>query len=426
MRILTVATDLGIGGTQRVAQNLTIGMQSRGAEVAFLAHRHGGPRQAHLAARNIETFVVADGKTLATALDEAAAWKPDIVHIHRTGRPDADETAILRRLRATGAKVVETNVFARYDWTEGGDLIDAHCQISRWCAFKWHSWAGRKAERKLSFLLPYAVDIDSIHPLPADERAALRGKFGVPAGRFLFGRIGQPLEPKWDPEILNAFRQVAEAGHDVGLLLVGAPASYPDRVAALPQPVRDRILFLPTTSNDKELQGYFSVLDSFLHLAHIGESFGMVLCEAMLAGVPVVTLSTPLRDNSQLEVIGHGQGGVVALDAAAVPKAMIALMADGALRQHVRDNGRDWVASRFAVDKITADLAAIYDVVLGVTAPADSPVEVNNPPSLAWIDDMLSRGIGTGMSPVERTQFHAIHSPLGYKAYFAARKLMRR
>ena len=426
MRVLTVATDLGIGGTQRVAQNLTIGMQSRGADVAFLAHRNGGPRQAHLAARNIETFVVSSDKTLATALDEATTWKPDIVHIHRTGRPDAGETAILRQLRGTGAKVVETNVFARYDWTEGGELIDAHCQLSRWCAYKWHSWAGRKADNKLSFLLPYAVDIDSIHPLPADERAALRSKFGVPAGRFLFGRIGQPLEPKWDPEILNAFRQVVEAGHDVGLLLVGAPASYPGRVAALPQPVRDRILFLPTTSNDKELQGYFSVLDSFLHLAHIGESFGMVLCEAMLAGVPVVTLSTPLRDNSQLEVIGHGQGGVVALDAAAVPKAMIALMGDSALRQRVRDTGRDWVASRYAVDKITADLAAIYDVVLGVTAPADSPIEVNNPPSLAWIDDMLSRGIGTGMSPIERAQFRAIHTPLGYKAYFAARKLLRR
>ena len=56
-------------------------------------------------------------------------------------------------------------------------------------------------------------------------------------------------------------------------------------------------------------------MDGFLHVSRIGESFGMVLCEAMLCGVPVVTLSTPLKDNSQLEVVGPRRGRAGGADA---------------------------------------------------------------------------------------------------------------
>ena len=45
MRILTVVAGLGVGGTERAAQNLTLGLKALGAEVAVLAHAEGGPRE---------------------------------------------------------------------------------------------------------------------------------------------------------------------------------------------------------------------------------------------------------------------------------------------------------------------------------------------------------------------------------------------
>jgi hypothetical protein len=44
-------------------------------------------------------------------------------------------------------------------------------------------------------------------------------------------------------------------------------------------------------------------------MSKIGESFGFVLAEALLCGCPVVTLSTPFKDNAQFEVVGDKIGG---------------------------------------------------------------------------------------------------------------------
>lgn len=47
-------------------------------------------------------------------------------------------------------------------------------------------------------------------------------------------------------------------------------------------------------------------------MARIGETFGIVLAEAILCGLPVVTHQTPYSENSQAEVVGHLRGGLVA------------------------------------------------------------------------------------------------------------------
>ena len=87
----------------------------------------------------------------------------------------------------------------------------------------------------------------------------------------------------------------------------------------------------------------YSSLDCFLHAARIGESFGMVLAEAMLCGCPVVTASRPFKDNSQVEVVGHLKGGVVARSAKSLATALRAFRFDPGIRQQLQSNLRQWV-----------------------------------------------------------------------------------
>ena len=211
MRILTVVAGMGVGGTERAAQNLTLGLKRLGAEVAVLAHAERGPREAAYHAAGIAVF----GPGEAAA---AAGWGADVVHIHRTGYANARETDLMRLLKRPGAKVVETNVFARFDAGEGGRLIDVHCPLSRWCAWKWSAWGGAAARAKPMRVLPNAVDAGGIGRVPDAVRAEVRARLGVPPGRFLFGRIGQPHPAKWSPRIFAAFAAVLARGHDVGLL----------------------------------------------------------------------------------------------------------------------------------------------------------------------------------------------------------------
>ena len=154
-------------------------------------------------------------------------------------------------------------------------------------------------------------------------------------------------------------------------------------------------------------------MDGFLHLSRIGESFGMVLCEAMLCGVPVVTLSTPLKDNSQLEVVGHGVGGLVALTPEAVPDAMAALIADAELRARVLAGGADWVRGRFGVERVSREAMAIYAGLL-----SGAPVE-RQVPDAGWLAAMRARGLGRRPGMADGLAFRLLHMPAVYRAYLA-------
>ena len=152
-------------------------------------------------------------------------------------------------------------------------------------------------------------------------------------------------------------------------------------------------------------------MDGFLHLSRIGESFGMVLCEAMLCGVPVVTLSTPLKDNSQLEVVGHGIGGLVALTPRAVPEAMLALIADAGLRARVRAGGAAWVEERFGVGRVAGEAMAIYEAVL-----AGRPGSRGRVPDPGWIEAIAGRGFGRRPGMAERACLAAAACAAVYRA----------
>ena len=78
--------------------------------------------------------------------------------------------------------MVETNVFARFDAGEGGRLIDVHCPLSRWCAWKWSAWGGAAARAKPMRVLPNAVDAGGIGRVPDAVRAEVRARLGRAAG----------------------------------------------------------------------------------------------------------------------------------------------------------------------------------------------------------------------------------------------------
>jgi hypothetical protein len=109
----------------------------------------------------------------------------------------------------------------------------------------------------------------------------------------------------------------------------------------------------------------YSSMDCFVHGAQIGESFGMVLAEAMLCGCPVVTASRPHKDNSQVEVVGHRRGGVVAASLANLDDALHTFRYDTRLRAELEPNPRDWVLSRFAADHVAALALRIGQHALG-------------------------------------------------------------
>jgi len=415
MRILTVCGDLGIGGTQRVAQNFTLAYARAGHAVAALADT-GGVRAEILRAQGVPVFLTEAGREQALrAVDE---FDPQLIQIHRPGIASRADTDLLRRLRrAPHRRVIETNVFARVDYSEGADLIDVHTQLGVWNMWKWRTALGRESARRAGVVLPYPVERRDFARAGAGAIAEFRARHGIPAGAFVCGRVGQPHPSKWHASTVSAFDRLAGRDPGAHLVLVGPPPRIRAAVESLPADRRARVRLLEPITDGRELCTAYSAMDCFVHAALIGESFGMVLAESMLCGCPVVTASRPDRDNTQLEVVGHNVGGLVAASTRWLPEAVERMWAGPAERARMAAAGAERVAARFDADLIAAGAVRIGEVAIAskdrrelidrLGAEPDLQTDVSDVEIHALLRDTLGRP-----SPVELFRKRVVHVPL--------------
>jgi glycosyltransferase involved in cell wall biosynthesis len=115
-------------------------------------------------------------------------------------------------------------------------------------------------------------------------------------------------------------------------------------------------------ADDAALAEFFSGLGVLAHANDTGETFGMVIAEAMAAGLPVVTHPCPgLRDNAQLELVEHGVTGLVAATPEAYAAALVRLLTDPALARRMGQAGRAKARALFDTRVVAARLMDIYD-----------------------------------------------------------------
>ncbi len=374
MRILTVLHDLEGGGTQRVAQNFAIGFKTAGHESAVLAYATGGIRTEALRDHGIPVFIGAERiDDRGIAIDQAAAWKPDIVHIHRPGDASLETDAIVRRLKNASSHrlpVCETNIFGKPDFSEDGRLIDVHLHLTRWSFWKWQQWTRGLHPRPLGVLFPNVVDDTVFFQASPSEQAEFRQQHGIPEDATLFGRIGQPIAVKWSTILLDAFERVASRKDRCWLLLVGAPDSILHALQKRSPSVRSRVVSIPFINGDRSLRTAFSTLDVFLHASEIGESFGMVLAEALLCGTPVISLCNPLRDNGQMELVGHRRGGLLVRDTAGMARAMQDVMDNPEQGRAMGVAGGAHVRAMYATRQVLPRIVELFQSVIESKLPS--------------------------------------------------------
>lgn len=435
VRILTVIDHLGPGGRQRTAQNYTLGYAEAGHDVAVLTVFGGGSRVARLQERGVTTFVGSTEEEERTAaVVRAAAWEPDVVHLHSKGPPRIEVAeaveALLARLPSR-PPVLETSSFGKVDYEQRHTFSDVHLLKARWALWKWRRWSRPLRPRPLGTVVPNTVDTSAFYPVSAEERAAFRTAHGIPDDAFLLGRVGQPSVWKWDPVVFDVFAEVAGQYPRVHLLLVGLPDELRPRLDALNEAARARIIDIPFLRGDHALRACYGSLDAFLHAARIGESFGMVLAEAMACECPVVTLSTPARDNSQIEVVGHGRGGLVAHDRAGMVAAVERLLSDEALRERLGRGGAAHVRTHYTLDQVIPTL--LHLIELARSAPSRDALAhalAADPALVTEVSDaevgaLLREGLGRPPL-VQRVLMRLVHTPLLFRAWWMLKSLHHR
>lgn len=432
MRILTLVERLTRGGTERAAEVFSRCYQDAGHQVMVMAWSRGGVREEALERAGIEVVVVGDDPDLEAALVRADAFNPDVIHIHRASMPSEEEYAMMRRLKTGRRKVIETSVFGRYDSSRSGVLVDVHMQLTEWCMWRWRKWAWPGGRSKSAAVVANPVECSAFERASeADIKAFRREVIGVPDDAFVLGRIGQKMDGKWHPATIDAFADLARDDPRVYLATIGMPPSCEQRLAQLPPDIRKRAITLAYIDGDRKLAAAFSSFDIFLHAAQIGETFGYVLAEAMLCECPVATVSRPHKDNSQIEVVGHGVGGVVAGSFAGLPAACRRLYGDEEFRRRLGRQGRQRILERYDAPLVAGLALRVAKHAVEALGSADLSRRLREDAGL--VTDVSGRGVKGLLDELDdRPAFkeellrRVVTFPGVYRLYTLARSLSRK
>ena len=350
LRVLHVLKTLGLGGTEKVMQLLAQHLDPGRFEAAVHSQQDG-PRAEQIRKSGVSTYV---GMGLDRAL---AAFRPRVVHVHRAGWPEPEFLRPIRDYCAAQPRtvVVETNVFGRHDPSPSGRVIDCHLFVSQFCADRFTRRTGIPVRWPDFGVLYNPVDTDFFAAALPDGPLIEGPVFDAP----VLGRISRPDPGKWSALALDILPLLAKSTPGFCCRIIGA---VPEAEAYVRQHgLEAQVEFLPPVSTDAELAAFYGGLSVLAHANDTGESFGLVIAEAMACGLPVVTHpAAGERDNAQLELVEHGATGLVAETAEQYAQAVGWLFGHPEEARRMGQAGRDKARRLFRAQDIAARLGGLY------------------------------------------------------------------
>lgn len=348
------------GGVQVHARQLAAHLRERGHEVlvmapAFAAVEHPGVRTVGRPIRIPYNGSVAPisprPATLRAVADALEDFGPDLVHVHEPLTPSASMAAVLK------AEVPVVATFHAFG--ERSRLLDLAAPLLRPV---WRRIDVRVAvsEAAASFVSERFGNGLAIVPNGADVGlfAGAAPATDLPPGRRIL--FVNRLEPRKGFRVAaEAFGILAADRPDV-VLVVAGDGEERSAVTDLEPDVRRRVVMLGNVPHD-QLPPYHAASEVFLGPARGGESFGIVLVEAMAAGLPVVASDIP----GYREVVRGGVDGLLVppSDPVALAAAVGDVLDDPALAGRLADAGRER-ARTYDWDAVAARIEDLYEQAL--------------------------------------------------------------
>ena len=200
-------------------------------------------------------------------------------------------------------------------------------------------------------VIPNGVDV--AHFGAASPNPAWRGEGGTVG---FIGRIDEPR--KGLPTLLRALPRIVAERPGVRLLVAGR-GDMAEAADGLDPAVRDRVTFLGQVSEEDKAR-LLRTVDLYAAPNLGGESFGIILVEAMSAGAPV--LASEL--DAFRRVLEGGQAGALfpTGDADALAAAAVRLLGDTDRCARLREAGFAAVR-RYDWSTVASDILAVYETV---------------------------------------------------------------
>jgi glycosyltransferase involved in cell wall biosynthesis len=359
-RVLHLHKITGISGSEGHLLTLLPALRGSGVDARFLGLDVAGsdaPRfyaaldAAGVPHRSVRCTVDASPRLALDVLRAVRAERPDVVHTHLVHADVYGATAAtLLRVPVVSTRHNDDRyllgpfrhvdrVFAR----PARRIIAISNAVHRFL-----ERAGLPPEKIVT--IPYGLD-----RLP-DGRSAVRpDELGIARDAPVALAIGRLIAQKDHATLLRAFARVHERHPDAMLVILGAgPLEAETRHLADDLGLGDAVL-LP---GRLEIRDWLERADVFVHTSR-WEGFGLVLLEAMLAGLPVVAT----RVSAVPEVVSEGETGFLLEpgDEAGIADAVSGLFAEPERARALGAAGLARARAEFSVERMVGRTIAVYD-----------------------------------------------------------------
>jgi len=369
IRLLHVLTTLDVGGAEKKVLSVASRLPRDRYEIAVAWLKGRGELAPAFRAAGIETCPLGmeglfDFRVFRRALRLVRRMRPHVVHTHLM---KADATGAFAARFASVPVLVSTkhneDQYLRFPPFAIGarvaaEMADRVVVISTAVGRFFRSRILLPEERMLR--IPYGFPPHGLGPAAgAAAREDLRRELTLPKDAKVVTCVGRLTRQKGLFDLLRAASLTREAVPEARFLLVGRGELLPAlRAHAARLHLDSRVRFLGFRRDvPRILAG-----SHLLALPSHWEGFGVVLVEAMSAGLPVVGT----RAGAIPEVVADGETGLLAPpgDAQDLATALVRVLADPDLADRMGQAGRRRVAREFAIDREVKAHVELYEGLL--------------------------------------------------------------
>ncbi len=211
-----------------------------------------------------------------------------------------------------------------------------------------------------------AIDVQSYHPLPAEERARVRKELGLAGGDRAIITVGKLLKTKGQHLLIDALPAVRRRVPGAVLLLAGVGTQQPELEAkARALGVAPHVRFLGLRQDLPRVLG----ASDLMALASEAEGLSLAVAEAMAVGLPCLLSDIPPHREMQQRVAEEGSdAGLMRIEEAspaAWASGLGALLGDPEASEALGAASQQAAAKHFNAQVTGAALARVLREVAG-------------------------------------------------------------